>query len=43
MARPPGSDPETPFGLSWRTIYALVLGALAVQIVVYVVLTGLYQ
>jgi len=31
-----------PF-LSWRAIYAIVLGALAVQIIVYAVLTAVYR
>ena len=44
MASPPEGDPaDTPFGLSWRPIYALVLGALAVQIAVYAALTALFQ
>ena len=46
MARPPGADEGArarPFGLSWTGIYALVLGVLAVQIVIFAVLTGVFQ
>jgi len=43
MANRTEGDPETPFGLSWRAIYAVVLGALALQIVVYAALTALLQ
>jgi hypothetical protein len=45
MATPPESDEprgtlgDAPPFLSWRGIYALVLGALALQVVVYAVLT----
>jgi hypothetical protein len=48
MATPPGSDEQPPDRrtledvppfLSWRAIYALVVGALAVQVVVYAVLS----
>ena len=31
-----------PF-LSWRAIYAIVLGALAIQVIVYAVLTVAYR
>ena len=46
MAKPPAADEDArarPFGLSWTGIYAVVLGVLAVQIVIFAVLTGLFQ
>jgi hypothetical protein len=46
MAKPPDADPEArarPFGLSWTGIYAVVLGALALQIAIFAVLTGVFQ
>jgi hypothetical protein len=44
MARPTEGDPiDRPFGLSWRAIYGVVLGVLAVQILVYAALTASYQ
>jgi hypothetical protein len=46
MAAPPDADgseraslDDRPPFLTWRAIYALVLGALALQVVVYSVLT----
>lgn len=34
---------DAPPFLSWGRIYAIVLGALAVQVAVYAALTGLYR
>jgi hypothetical protein len=48
MATPPGSDEQAPDRrtledvppfATWRVFYAVVLGALAVQVVIYAVLT----
>jgi hypothetical protein len=39
---PPDPPEALPFGLSWRVVYALVLGALGVQIAIYAVLTRVF-
>ena len=39
---PPG-DNGPPFGGSWRRLYGAVLGLLALQIVLYDVLSGLFR
>ena len=50
MAKPPGTDdkvdpsePALPFGLGWPGTYGLVLGFLLLQIIVYAVITRLFQ
>ena len=50
MASSPGADPHVdpsepglPFGLGWPKIYAIVLGFLLLQIVVYAVVTRVFQ
>ena len=39
---PPGDD-VPPFGGSWRKLYGAVLGLLALQVVLYDVLSGLFR
>ena len=39
---PPG-DNGPPFGGSWRRLYGAVLGLLALQVVLYDVLSGLFR
>ena len=46
MASSPGADPsepDLPFGLGWPGAYGLVLGVLVLQIVVYAVVTRVFQ
>jgi len=40
---PRGELHAAPPFLTWRAIYAIVLGALAVQVIVYAVLTVVYR
>ena len=39
---PPGDD-GPPFGGSWRRLYGAVLGLLALQVLLYDVLSGLFR
>jgi hypothetical protein len=39
----PPDDDAPPFGGSWRRLYAAVLGLLALQVVLYDLLSGLFR